>query len=207
MFVMGQLWKGSSDEYIINLVEDVVSHCAACEFSQLLCLKTYRLMDPGDDIRPQDKGEAPISILRPVFLHLQNAETLARLHPRVLSVLQRNDHPDDSASIVLSPWTEGLTPQLRSQFRDHLRVHLFGWDSLLAQRLQISLAAFCLVCHMGRAPDPMLTAIQCYAETMRGSCEARRFPARVRGNHDFFATTSPADYHQTYSGSSGCLEP
>ena len=92
-----------------------------------------------------DLGAAPISILRPLFLHLQNPDVLARIHTRLLALLQRQTHPDDSALVLLPTWSSELTPALRAQFRESLRTHLFGWDSFLAQRLQVSLASFCQV--------------------------------------------------------------
>ena len=62
-----------------------------------------------------------------------------------MELLKRQTHPDDSALILLPTWPTGLTPALRTQFRTSLRTHLFGWDSFLAQRLQVSLAKFCQV--------------------------------------------------------------
>lgn len=68
------------------------------------------------------------------------------MHLLVLEILQRQILPDDSLLVILPPWTADLTADLRRQFRDSLRVYLFGWNSFLSQRLQISLAAFCQVC-------------------------------------------------------------
>ncbi|KAF7796903.1 hypothetical protein EIP86_008088 [Pleurotus ostreatoroseus] len=119
MFVCAQLWEDNLDKSVMDFIESAV-------FSPKAAL-----------------GEAPLSILRPAFVHLQNAATLARLSPSICALLQRTPSADVSISMNLPSWTGELTPDLRQQFRTSLRTELFGWDSFLSQRLQISLAGFC----------------------------------------------------------------
>lgn len=68
------------------------------------------------------------------------------LHHRILKALEVPPE-DDGLSLVVQPWSEDLTPHIRSHFRRNLEEHLFGSDSLLSLRLRLALADFSWVVH------------------------------------------------------------
>lgn len=89
-------------------------------------------------------GDAPIHILRPVYMHLRKNGTLHQIHPRILDVL-RHYGDDDSSNAIIPLSSTGLTPDIKLQLRKSLTSHLFGWDNLLALRMRLAVADFCWV--------------------------------------------------------------
>ncbi|KAH7920247.1 hypothetical protein BV22DRAFT_1021558 [Leucogyrophana mollusca] len=88
-------------------------------------------------------GSTPISRLRPIFLHLCNSGRFADLCPRILEILQQSPAVDDTLSIAVPSWSEGLVPELNVQLRRSFATHLFGWESVLSLRMRLSLADMC----------------------------------------------------------------
>ncbi|KAI0796220.1 putative zinc-finger of transcription factor IIIC complex-domain-containing protein [Abortiporus biennis] len=86
---------------------------------------------------------APLGILRPVFLHLRNPERFSRVSSQVIDILQEDPSHAKTIEIDIPAWSEELSPQLREAYKQSLKTHLFGWDSLLHQRIKIYLSAFC----------------------------------------------------------------
>ncbi|OJA09194.1 hypothetical protein AZE42_00702 [Rhizopogon vesiculosus] len=87
-------------------------------------------------------GSAPVHHLRALMLHLRNNARFTALCPRILEILSQVP-PDQTTSIVLPPWTQGSTDDLRLQLRKSLTTHLFGWPNLLSLRMRLSIADMC----------------------------------------------------------------
>nr|GAT46332.1 predicted protein [Mycena chlorophos] len=90
-------------------------------------------------------GFTPAHLLRPTFLALHpprlQAEDDHGLHEQLLAVLAEI-REDDTTSIMIHPWTGGLTTEMRREFRGSLTRHLFGWNGLLRLRLSLGVADF-----------------------------------------------------------------
>ncbi|KAF9244208.1 transcription factor IIIC subunit delta N-term-domain-containing protein [Melanogaster broomeanus] len=84
----------------------------------------------------------PLYRLRPLLLHLCNTGRFAELCPSLLEVLNQIP-PDDSPTVVVPPWSQGLGDDLQLQLRRSFATHLFGWDGLLSLRMRLSVADMC----------------------------------------------------------------
>ncbi|OAX44098.1 hypothetical protein K503DRAFT_706991 [Rhizopogon vinicolor AM-OR11-026] len=87
-------------------------------------------------------ASAPVHHLRALMLYLRNNARFTALCPRILEILSQVP-PDQTTSIVLPPWTQGSTDDLRLQLRKSLTTHLFGWPNLLSLRMRLSIADMC----------------------------------------------------------------
>lgn len=87
-------------------------------------------------------GSAPIHHLRALMLYLRSNARFAALLPQVLDILSQVP-PNQTTSIVLPSWTQGLNDDLRPQLRKSLTTHLFGWPNLLSLRMRLSIADQC----------------------------------------------------------------
>ncbi|KAF8201349.1 putative zinc-finger of transcription factor IIIC complex-domain-containing protein [Mycena galopus ATCC 62051] len=131
IFLVARMWDDTDDEALLQDLVDV--------------LKNSRF----------SSGFSPAHLLRPLFFHLHPPK-LNHLHARILDILDPHpqghlpdDHsmdlgvPDDhSTRIAIAPWTGGLIPEMRSEFRGSLARHLYGWDVILSLRMRLSLADF-----------------------------------------------------------------
>ncbi|KAJ7621363.1 putative zinc-finger of transcription factor IIIC complex-domain-containing protein [Roridomyces roridus] len=91
-------------------------------------------------------GYAPAHLLRPFFFNL-TSKKLNKLHARVLALLSvpsssAEENVDHSRNIDIAPWSGGLQPEMRREFRQSLARHLFGWDEMLRLRMKLSMADF-----------------------------------------------------------------
>lgn len=87
-------------------------------------------------------GNAPIHHLRALMLHLRSNTRFAALCPQVLTILSQVPS-DQTTTMVLPSWTQGLNDDLRLQLRKSLSTHLFGWPNLLSLRMRLSIADLC----------------------------------------------------------------
>lgn len=90
-------------------------------------------------------GEAPIGLLRAVWLHLQDPERVSRLRDQIVQILHQPELPDPGTALVLPAWAGELSSQVRDEFVRSLRTHLFGWDNLHRLRVKFYIAMFCKV--------------------------------------------------------------
>ncbi|KAH7910203.1 transcription factor IIIC subunit delta N-term-domain-containing protein [Hygrophoropsis aurantiaca] len=88
-------------------------------------------------------GSTPIFRLRSTFIHLCNSGRFVHIYPQILEMLQQSPAIDDTLSIVILPWTQGLVPEFNAQLRQSFVTHFFGWESLLSLRMKLSLADMC----------------------------------------------------------------
>ncbi|KAJ7623747.1 transcription factor IIIC subunit delta N-term-domain-containing protein [Roridomyces roridus] len=86
-------------------------------------------------------GATPLHILRPIFLYLP--ELLPELYPRIVELV--SEIADVPPKPVIAAWAgDAVTPDLRMDFRQSLKQHLFGCDVLLSIRLKFFVTLFCL---------------------------------------------------------------
>src|SRR5882757_6757864 len=114
-------------------------------------------------------ASAPVHHLRALMLYLRNNARFTALCPRILEILSQVP-PDQTTSIVLPPWTQGSTDDLRLQLRKSLTTHLFGWPNLLSLRMRLSIADMCWVRRSGAPTSyslPYLLFHRNYARTRR----------------------------------------
>ncbi|KAJ6498553.1 putative zinc-finger of transcription factor IIIC complex-domain-containing protein [Mycena vitilis] len=116
IFLVARMWDDTDDEALLQDLSDVLHNSRFAS------------------------GFSPAHLLRPIFFNLPTKK-LNKLHSRILDILKPN-FTDHSASIEIAPWTGELTPEMRSEFRDSLARHLFGWDVMLLLRMRLSLADF-----------------------------------------------------------------
>ncbi|KAH9940878.1 transcription factor IIIC subunit delta N-term-domain-containing protein [Epithele typhae] len=131
-FILSPLWNDDSDDRVLRELAEVVAH-ARCAH-----------------------GEAPISALRPILLHLRDANRIARLHSKILGVLTQNaaEQPPEIQVPGGSTWND-----VSREVRESLTAHMFGWDAVHAQRLRYSVATFCEVRDSAQTP-PTLPGIR-----------------------------------------------
>ncbi|KAI1793486.1 transcription factor IIIC subunit delta N-term-domain-containing protein [Ganoderma leucocontextum] len=101
--------------------------------------------------RATSSGETPISILRPIFLHLRDPARVSRLHTDVLDVLYQVPPDGARANIDIPPYAGDWTADVSREWRESLTTHLFGWDIILSQRIRYAVAIFCQ--RRAEAPD------------------------------------------------------
>ncbi|KAJ7779200.1 putative zinc-finger of transcription factor IIIC complex-domain-containing protein [Mycena metata] len=116
IFLVARMWDDTDDEALLQDLSDVLSRSRFVS------------------------GFSPAHLLRPIFFKLHSRK-LNQLHARVLDILMPS-LPDHSASIAIAPWTGELIPELRREFRDSIRRHLYGWDYMLQFRMRLALADF-----------------------------------------------------------------
>ncbi|KAA1468914.1 hypothetical protein DENSPDRAFT_834407 [Dentipellis sp. KUC8613] len=116
--VVTELWDEHQDDRIIAMLTDAFTTARAA------------------------RGDAPLHILRPLFLHLRNPGVLERLHPHILTILEAHIS-DESLHRNIPAWTGELDEAVRTAFRKSLVQHLFGSDDLLSLRLRLAAADFC----------------------------------------------------------------
>ncbi|TFK90124.1 hypothetical protein K466DRAFT_638963 [Polyporus arcularius HHB13444] len=118
-FVVAQLWDEDLDERVLSGLAERVGHAGSVS------------------------GEAPLSILRPLFLHLRDSSRIARLHPRLLDILYRQPPSGPDATIAVASYTGDWTSELSRELRRSLTTHIFGWSSIHSQRMRYAVAVFC----------------------------------------------------------------
>ncbi|RPD64172.1 hypothetical protein L227DRAFT_571740 [Lentinus tigrinus ALCF2SS1-6] len=118
-FVVAQLWEEDVDERVLYDLAERVGHARSVS------------------------GEAPISILRPVLLHLREPSRIARLHPRILDILHRQPFNGVDATIAVPTYSGDWTTELSCELRRSLTTQLFGWGSIQSQRMRYTVAVFC----------------------------------------------------------------
>ncbi|KAH8104064.1 putative zinc-finger of transcription factor IIIC complex-domain-containing protein [Cristinia sonorae] len=120
-----------------HLSKLVVADLWTDSFDEVLLDEVVRLTTVG--VAP---GYSPIASLRNAFAHLQNPETISRLHAQIMRSLKDSipDPPMDSWGLPV--WKGELDTQFRSAFRRSMVAHLFS-SKLHPQRLAFSIAKFC----------------------------------------------------------------
>ncbi|KAI0695325.1 putative zinc-finger of transcription factor IIIC complex-domain-containing protein [Cerioporus squamosus] len=118
-FVVAQLWDEDLDDRVLGELAERVGHVGSVS------------------------GEAPISMLRPLFLHLRDPSRVARLHSRILEVLYRQPFNGADANIVVPVYAGDWTLELCCELRRSLTTQLFGWSSIQSQRMRYAVALFC----------------------------------------------------------------
>ncbi|KAJ6551185.1 putative zinc-finger of transcription factor IIIC complex-domain-containing protein [Mycena capillaripes] len=116
IFIVARMWDDTDDEALLQDLSDVL------HYSRFV------------------SGFSPAHLLRPIFFNL-HPRKLNELHSRILDILRPN-FPDHTTSINIAPWMGDLIPEVRSEFRNSLTRHLYGWDVLLLLRMRLSLADF-----------------------------------------------------------------
>ncbi|KAJ6598219.1 putative zinc-finger of transcription factor IIIC complex-domain-containing protein [Mycena vulgaris] len=116
IFLVARMWDDTDDEALLQDLSDVLKNCRFAS------------------------GFSPAHLLRPIFFNLPPRK-LNELHPRILEIL-KPDSPDHSVNIMIPPWTGELIPEVRTEFRNSLGRHLYGWDVLLSLRMRLALADF-----------------------------------------------------------------
>ncbi|TFY72445.1 hypothetical protein EVG20_g550 [Dentipellis fragilis] len=118
VLVVTELWDEHQDDRIITMLTDALITARAA------------------------RGEAPLHILRPLFLHLRNPGALERLHSHMLTILEAHIS-DEALHRNIPAWIGELDEAVRTAFRKSLVQHLFGSDDLLSLRLRLATADFC----------------------------------------------------------------
>ncbi|KAJ3850791.1 putative zinc-finger of transcription factor IIIC complex-domain-containing protein [Lentinula lateritia] len=88
-------------------------------------------------------GPAPLHHLRPIFFHLRQRARLARLHDRLLEILEIGD--DENGTEQLHQNTTNVyqdAMNIRLDLRKSLKRHLFGDQQLMRWRMKLSLTDF-----------------------------------------------------------------
>ncbi|KAJ7916764.1 putative zinc-finger of transcription factor IIIC complex-domain-containing protein [Mycena leptocephala] len=116
IFLVARMWDDTDDEALLQDLTDVLQNSRV------------------------SSGFSPAHLLRPIFFNL-HPRKLNALHSRILNIL-RPDFSDHSTAINIAPWTGELIPEMRSEFRNSLTRHLYGWDVMLLLRMRLSLADF-----------------------------------------------------------------
>ncbi|KAJ7182836.1 putative zinc-finger of transcription factor IIIC complex-domain-containing protein [Mycena crocata] len=114
--LVARMWGDTDDEALLQDLTDLLKNCRFAS------------------------GFSPAHLLRPIFFNLPPRK-INELHSRVLDIL-RPHFPDHSTNIDISPWTGELVPEMRSEFRNSLARHLYGWDNMLSLRMRLALADF-----------------------------------------------------------------
>ncbi|KAL0959812.1 hypothetical protein HGRIS_011494 [Hohenbuehelia grisea] len=83
-------------------------------------------------------AEAPLALLRPSLLRLMRHDSINRLFPRIVEILQ--SPITDNPSFAIGLFSGALNAEARLQFRRSLEQHLFGWSSILWRRLRLIVA-------------------------------------------------------------------
>lgn len=109
-----------------------------------MCTHSARVIISPDAIFPV-LGQTPVALLRPVFLHLRDARTLTRLARDLAGILCSPSSLQITVDIIVPLYVGEVTPEMRQQFRSSLSSHLFGWDTVLAERMKLVISEFCRV--------------------------------------------------------------
>ncbi|CAL1715200.1 unnamed protein product [Somion occarium] len=117
--IVAELWPGSTDDFVLTELVRIITNTRA------------------------STGEAPIGLLRAVWLHLQDPERVSRLRDQIVQILHQPELPDPGTALVLPAWAGELSSQVRDEFVRSLRTHLFGWDNLHRLRVKFYIAMFC----------------------------------------------------------------
>ncbi|KAI0358005.1 hypothetical protein OH77DRAFT_1449501 [Trametes cingulata] len=142
--VVAQLWAENVDEQIIHELAERVR-------------------------RPQHGlGEAPVSQLRAILLHLRDAQRLARLHTRILDILYQPVVAEAVPDFVIPTYEGDWGVELSRDFVRSLTTHLFGWSSVQSQRIRHAVAAFCQgYCAAGEVRQRFAETVNHNATTIR----------------------------------------
>ncbi|KAJ3872669.1 putative zinc-finger of transcription factor IIIC complex-domain-containing protein [Lentinula edodes] len=113
-----RLWDGEdSDENVLGALQRVLSD------SQL--------------------GPAPLHHLRPIFFHLRQRARLARLHDRLLEILEIGDNEGGTEQPHQNTTNAYQDPMnIHLDLRNSLKRHLFGDEQLMRLRMKLSLTDF-----------------------------------------------------------------
>ncbi|KAI0766669.1 putative zinc-finger of transcription factor IIIC complex-domain-containing protein [Trametes elegans] len=117
--VVAQMWEEDLDERIIHGLAERVGNSKS------------------------GTGEAPIARLRSILLHLRDPQRIARLYTRVLDVLHHAPFTAPPPNFNIPPYEGDWGSEFSRDFAQSLSTHLFGWDSVLSQRMRYAVAAFC----------------------------------------------------------------
>ncbi|KAI8969373.1 putative zinc-finger of transcription factor IIIC complex-domain-containing protein [Trametes punicea] len=117
--VVAQIWDEDLDERVIQTLAECIGHSKSAT------------------------GEAPMSRLRPIFVHLRDSRRIARLHGRILDTLHHAPLREPLPNIAVPVHAGEAGAELTRQFVSSLSTHLFGWDGVLSERLRYAVAAFC----------------------------------------------------------------
>ena len=139
MFVMAQLWDHVTDAGVADDLRTILSRSRAGEFSICRMMNILIIVSARSAT-----GDAPIYLLRPIFLHVARTKAFGALRQKILQVLQEFT-PDDSAAMAVNTMTVPVGPVSRLDFRNSLARHLFGWDYILAMRMKLAVADLCWV--------------------------------------------------------------
>ncbi|KAJ8481058.1 hypothetical protein ONZ45_g15439 [Pleurotus djamor] len=117
-------------------------------------LITAQLLDDGhnDDTLLRDlqtvftstqvsHGLSPHKVLRPVYHRLQRPEVVDRLHNHLLQLITPEPHSEALEPLGVSS-TDGLSDRFRRSFRQSLKEHLFGLESVQSYRVRLALADY-----------------------------------------------------------------
>ncbi|KAJ4500092.1 hypothetical protein C8R41DRAFT_811683, partial [Lentinula lateritia] len=105
-------------------------------------LTVTRLWD-GEDSDGNLLGPAPLHHLRPIFFHLRQRARLARLHDRLLEILEIGDNEGGTKQPHQNTANAYQDPMnIHLDLRNSLKRHLFGDEQLMRLRMKLSLTDF-----------------------------------------------------------------
>ncbi|KAJ3913013.1 putative zinc-finger of transcription factor IIIC complex-domain-containing protein [Lentinula edodes] len=88
-------------------------------------------------------GPAPLHHLRPIFFHLRQRARLARLHDRLLEILEIGDNEGGTEQPHQNTTNAYQNPMnIHLDLRNSLKRHLFGDEQLMRLRMKLSLTDF-----------------------------------------------------------------
>ncbi|KAJ3860095.1 putative zinc-finger of transcription factor IIIC complex-domain-containing protein [Lentinula novae-zelandiae] len=88
-------------------------------------------------------GPAPLHHLRPIFFHLRQRARLARLHDRLLEILEIGDNEGGTEQPHQNTTNAYQDPMnIHLDLRNSLKRHLFGYGQLMRLRMKLSLTYF-----------------------------------------------------------------
>lgn len=142
MLIAARLWDDTDDEALLGELAELLNACRTGKSYSVKRVSCSDLSTCG-----AASGFAPLYLLRPTLFHLSPTR-LNHLHARLLQILRPEFIDDHSLNIAIHPWSGRLSPDMRSEFRNSLSNHLFGWDVLLSLRMRLSLADLAWVCFL-----------------------------------------------------------
>ncbi|TFK20065.1 hypothetical protein FA15DRAFT_759627 [Coprinopsis marcescibilis] len=83
----------------------------------------------------------PLNLLRPTFMRLQNRSIYETHRESALNLIHAPIQ-DHTLNIDIPKLEIGLNEQVRSEFRQSLQSHLFGWSEIISLRMRLSVADF-----------------------------------------------------------------
>ncbi|TDL24008.1 hypothetical protein BD410DRAFT_767896 [Rickenella mellea] len=118
MLVVSQLWDAPSDDALLTNLKNA-----------------FERPDIGS-------GDAPVHVLRRIFLHLRHPDRFDQLKSRIIGTLLPEDVVDVPA-VVIPPLNGEIHAAAREEFRKSLASDMYGLEPLHSLRLRLAVADFC----------------------------------------------------------------